>query len=376
MKIVVVEEKKKKFNKRKTMTTTLERIIKDSTNIKDYLIPVKQLMVDSGIHNQAMPAIPHIYFETGKESPISNTEYLRIHDNAITQIGQKFNIPSQYLSKLHTGKEWEKVLFAKTLSDHFDFSTRQNDNVLVRINDGVLKAFVSDKFERYNSASVLATFVQKMAENGFKIAQSYYDGISYFVEFADKEHPVMINGQEHWFGVQYRNSDFGQSALDIKLMLVKKICSNGMTMKTVMRQIHKGKTLGFDAKDFQLSKRTLDLEGELKTSIINDIIPQIVSPEAKANLVDAFLKVDKLDIPVDTVIKQLPSVVTKSDIENIQKILMENSEESGVRDCGNVLRVANAISYLANGLDEEKAISKAKYKDIAGQVIMKYVTLN
>lgn len=360
------------------MTTTLERIISDSTSIQDYLVPVKNLLVDSGIHNEVAEKVPAILFNTNSEKTVlsSDTLYLKIHDNAVTQIGQKFNIPSQYLSKLKNGSDWEKSLFAKTLSDHFDFSTRQNDKVLVRINNGVLKAFLSDRFERYNSASVLATFAQKMAENGFKIAQSYYDGISYFVEFADKEHPVMINGQAHWFGVQYRNSDFGQSALDIKLMLVKQICTNGVVMNTVMRQVHKGKTLGFDANQFQLSKETFELEGQLKVSIINDIIPQIVSQEARNNLVDAFLKVDKLDIPVDTIIKQLPNVVTKSDIESIQKILMANTEESGVRDCGNVLRVANAISYLANGLDEEKAMSKAKYKDIAGQVIMKYVTLN
>jgi hypothetical protein len=85
------------------------------------------------------------------------------------------------------------------------------------------------------------------------------------------------------------------------------------------------------------------------------------------------MKVDKIDIPVETVIKRLPNTVTKFDIEKINSILLENTYESGVRDCGNILRVANAVSFLANKLDNSDAIIKAKYKDIAGNLIENFV---
>jgi hypothetical protein len=355
------------------MKETLERIIKDSSQIKDFLVPVKKLTVDSGIHNEVAEQIPAIFFETSNNNTL-DSQYLTIHDNAIVQVGQKLNIPTQYLQRLKSGNDWEKVLFKNTLSDHFSFSQRNNEKVLIRSNNGVLKAFLSDKYDRYNSVNVLSTFAEGMAINGFKINEAYYNGISYFIEYADKDHPIMLNNQAHWLGVQYRNSDFGQSALDIKLMLIKQVCSNGMTMSKIMRSVHKGRQLGFDDNNsFELSKETLDLEAKLKVSIVKDIIPQIVSEEARINLVEKYMKVDKIEIPVEKVIKQLPNTVTKSDIESINKVLLENTIESGVRDCGNIIRVANAISFLANDFNNEQAITKARYKDIAGNLIEKFV---
>jgi hypothetical protein len=85
------------------------------------------------------------------------------------------------------------------------------------------------------------------------------------------------------------------------------------------------------------------------------------------------MKVDKIDIPVETVIKRLPNTVTKFDIEKINSILLENTYESGVRDCGNIMRVANAISFLANDFNNEQAIIKARYKDIAGNLIETFI---
>lgn len=355
------------------MKETLERIINDSTQIKDFLVPIKKLSVDSGIYNEVPEQTPAIIFESNTDS-YPESQYLTLHDNAIVQIGQKFNVPTQYLQRLKTGNDWEKSLFSTTLLDHFSYSQKRNENVLIRSNNGILKAFLSDKYDRYNSVNVLSTFAEGMSSSGFKINEAYYNGISYFIEYADKDHPIMLNNQAHWLGVQYRNSDFGQSALDIKLMLIKQVCSNGMTMSKIMRSVHKGRQLGFDDNNsFELSKETLDLEAKLKVSIVKDIIPQIVSEEARINLVEKYMKVDKIEISVEKVIKQLPNTVTKSDIESINKVLLENTIESGVRDCGNIIRVANAISFLANDFNNEQAIIKARYKDIAGNLIEKFV---
>ncbi len=352
----------------KSMQSTINKIIEDYENMQDYFVPV--IKMDSLFEEEKKP---HLYFPTTTDVFKPEPEILTFHPNALNQVSAKLGIPGQFMRTLHDGEDWEKNLFCRTINDFFHFSPRNEDKFLIRSNKGVAKAILSDSYDRYNSLNVLSTFLTEMKKHNFVGNNVYYDGITYFLEMTNKQIPIEINGQNHWLTVQYRNSDFGQSALDIRLMLTKQVCSNGMVLNSIMRSVHKGKKIQ-QGKDFKLSDKTLNLESELKQQIIADVIPQIVAEDNIIRIKNAFDEANQIDIPVDTVVEKLPSVnATKKDIENIKGILMSNDESTGTTDGGNVLRVVNAISFLANDFTEEEAEPANKYKEMSGKLLSKYV---
>lgn len=348
----------------------LEKLVTDASNIEDYLVTSKKL----GVTN---PKETEKNYKPEIILPLSNEAFpdvttLKLSDNALSQISAKMNINSTYLRRLHSGSVWEQSLFTRTLVDHLDYKN-PTDNFLLRTNNGILKGFLSDRYERYDSNEVLIGFLTKMKEHQFNINKVYYDGITYFVEMTNKNIPIMINDQLHWITVQYRNSDFGASALDIRMMITKQVCSNGMVLNSIMRKVHKGKELQAN-KDFKLSNETFRLEAELKKSILNDVIPQIVSEQNIIRIRSMFEEVNQIDVPVKSVIQKLPSIgATKNDLERIENIILDAKEETGVVNCGPVLKVASAISWMANDYELEEAVSANKYKEMSGNLISKYV---
>ena len=369
MRIALIDVTLEKFKNMNPNIEMLNKIENDFNNLHDYLIPSNKISV-----NWFEKEKPMIIFPTNNDVFIPEAEALKIHSNALTQIGDKLNIPGKYLNNLYNGDIWQQKLFSTTLNEHFTYSSRNTDRFLLRSNNGILKAVLSDKFDRYNSIGVLTTFLDQMLKAKFNIGNVYYDGLSYFVEMNKKDTPIMINDEPHWISVQFRNSDFGQSALSINMMLVKQICTNGMVLTNLMRSIHKSKQME-SGPNFKLSDKTLQLESEYKKSIINDIIPQVLSEENIVRITQYFDKLNKIDVSVDSVIEKLPLLAaTKSDIDTIQNILMENKYETGVTTGSNPIRVANAISWIATGMDLENGESANNYKPMSGKLLSKYVT--
>jgi len=343
----------------------LGQIILDNENLTDYLVPQKKLSVQTQIEGSPLIIYPL--------DSIGNVDNLSINKNAITQLGDKIKIPAAYLQKLHDGETWEKNLFATTLNDHFDFKKRRTP-VLLRASQGELKAYLSNSYERYNSVAVLGQFLESFSNNGLTLSQAYFDGIRYFVEVTNKNNPFLIGGEPHFFSIQYRNSDYGRGALDIKFMLIKQVCTNGMIIKSALRKIHKGRQINIQGQNFQLSEDTLNKETIAKKAIVRDVANYICSPAAVDDIIQFYDKANNIDIKVEKVIEKLPSVnATKKDVELIQNILMRNDNKTGTTTGGNVIRVANAVSYIANTFDNDQCESINKYREMSGNLIHKFV---
>lgn len=48
----------------------------------------------------------------------------KIHDNAIGQLGDKFNVPAKYLRELASGNEWQRNLASTILNEHSAWTNR------------------------------------------------------------------------------------------------------------------------------------------------------------------------------------------------------------------------------------------------------------
>ena len=335
-------------------------MMKDSQDLADYFIHPKSIFYlpgdDKGIT---------LNFEEYKD----NYQTFIMSSNAISQFSAKNKIPGAYLSTLTQGKAWERNLGAIIMDKHS--ANGPTKKVLVRTVRDEVRGYLSNTYERYSSVEVFKDFIHIAQDNNAIISNAYYNDISAYVEALVID-PVTIAGEEWLYGVQFRNSDFGGAALDMKLMLVKLICTNGMTRNSLLRKIHRSSEI--ESVNIKLSEQTLYHNTMAKRGLIKDFAAHIFNRDnilAEANLLE---QVGRIQIEAEEVIKKLPSLgATKSDIDEVQKLLMENAQHTGVVNGGNVLRVSNAVSYLANTVDEADRI--ASYKDISGKLINHYSSL-
>ena len=362
---LLLNNKESMFND-KLNHSMIENIMADSQKLNDYLVPQHRISVSYNLTSSK----PRMNVPINQYREVKS---MNIHTNAITQLGDKIGVPANYLKNLSEGQDWQKSLFSRTLNDHFSFLERQNP-VLLRTNDYAVKAYLSNSYDRYNSVEVLGQFLTSFYNNGLELSQAYFDGIRYFVELTSKNNPIMIDNQLHFFAVQFRNSDYGRGALDIRFMLIKQICSNGMVMQSALRKIHRGRKMELPGDNFMLSEDTMKKETAAKKGIVRDVANYICSEKCVNDIISRYQKANDIEIEVSDVIEKLPSVgATKKDIDLIQNILMGNKAETGVQEGGNIVRVASAVSYIANRYDNTEAESINKYREMSGNLLMKFV---
>lgn len=59
------------------------------------------------------------------EMKLGDNGVYTIHDNAIGQLGERFNVPSKYLRELAGGNEWQRNLASTILNEHSTWTTKQ-----------------------------------------------------------------------------------------------------------------------------------------------------------------------------------------------------------------------------------------------------------
>jgi hypothetical protein len=336
-------------------------MMNDSIGLNDYLIHPSQVMYQPNYLNNGVQVV---------FSP-KDSEYLTLgmSKNAISQFSGKHLIPGGYLSELAWSKDepWKRNLASIIMNKHA--GNQEKKKILIRAVNDEVRGYLSNTYERYSSIEVFKDFIGIAQEHQAVISNAYYNGINSYVEALVID-PVTILGEEWLYGVQFRNSDFGGAALDMRLMLIKLVCTNGMTRNSLLRKIHRSSEI--ESLGIELSQETLYHNTMAKKSLIKDFSNHIFNRDNILKEANMLETVGRINVEPTEVIKKLPALgATKNDIEEVRALLMANAVHTGVRNGGGVIRVANAVSYLANTVDEADRI--ADYKDISGKLINLYV---
>lgn len=347
----------------------ITRMAIDNGQIEDYLVtPGKDIVVFPEPHK----GLNMVICDNVDDPIVEFYDNIHlVHPHALSQLASKNNLPGFHLAKWSKGELWEQQIATNVINDHFT-NKRYKNQVMLRTIDNTIRAYVSDKFDRYNSTEVFKEFIQMSKIHGARVSNAYYNDISSYIEVLIPE-PITINDEDWVYAVQFRNSDFGGAAMDIRSMLIKLICTNGITRQSMLRQIHRGSTI--ESSDIKLGMDTIKANTEAKKLLIRDYSNHIFSKDHINQEIDKFEFVNRIAINIEKPIAKLPKFgATKEDIENIRNLLMENHPETGVAKGGNVMRVANAISYLANEFADmdSNADKIASYKDMAGKLITSY----
>lgn len=349
----VVTKKVQRMIERKQndVRQTMQRLIYEGSMAQDYIAPL-------GVELRQKESTPVITFNSDDEQLVMNMRKspYTLHDNAVGQLAEKMNIPSQYLKGLARGNQWQKQLAATVLNEHSSWTERQR--MLVRSVGTEVRGILSDSYRRLNSVEILTAFVEEASLQGAVVADAKMTDTKVWTETilpSPITVPTVKNGDVIIFmGARFSTSDYGDGAVDIRAFLLNGVCLNGMVRESVMKQIHLGARL---PDNLQLSERTYELDTKTTVSATRDLTKSLFSREAIMQKAVEIQGASNIDVDFDSELKKLVKVgsINKSDSESVQKILMNNNPNDGMQGGSTLWKLTQAITAHARELDDRRS---------------------
>jgi hypothetical protein len=273
------------------------------------------------------------------------------------QVASKLGIPKAYYDKI------ESIPGLRTINVN-EIIRSQGEKRMVRTLDGNVRAFLSDKYRPIDHYELLAETIfpvlQQFKSDLIVKAHSISD-IRFYLElvFPGLQGEVK-EGDVIQAGIIATNSEVGAGALDIKQLVWRCVCSNGMIRKSLFRKHH----IGSRIEDTGVFKPdTIRAELESYKLRLRDVIDHSLTHAAIQDTVKEF------------------QIAAGDEIDNITKTVENVTKryQLGERDrdklIGGVIRddninrygLANSITALAHEIEDPDR--QYEVEKIGGQII-------
>jgi len=214
---------------------------------------------------------------------------------AQTQLASRCDIPIRYWDKMLDGCKDD------LLADNVNAWLPDMTDRRLRTFPDVIRAIVSHRFKAIDNYDVILTAAKATRGTTATIQRATVTESRLYVRMIDLENKVRIeDGSEVNPGVVVRNSEVGHGALVVAPFVWRQVCSNGMMMDSVLREVH----LGGKIDPGLLSSETIALEGELVYSGIEDVIGTVFRDH---NRFQTYI--DHLNDGMKTKIADIPKLV-------------------------------------------------------------------
>ena len=289
-----------------------------------------------------------------------------LHEHAIGQAGEKLGIPTGYIKKLSRGSQWERDLASSILNEHSAYTDRKK--VLVRAVGNEVRGILSDQYRRLDTSKIYSAFFNECNKHGAAAISAHIDATRTYCETILPNVisiPTGKNGVVHMvFGLRISNSDFGDGALRLQSYSMQVVCLNGMTRDNMLRQVHLGRQL---PDDLSLSENTYRLDTETQASLISDIVGNSFNPKSIAKQAKIIQLASESDVDLHNEIKKLKSTsLFKSEIEDIERVLISNKKSDGVQGDATLWKLSQAMTAVAR--DSESTRRQREIEEISGKL--------
>lgn len=300
------------------------------------------------------------------EMQLDNNGVYTIHDNAIGQLGERFNVPSRYLRDLAGGDEWQRGLAATILNEHSTWTHRTR--TLVRTVGNEVRGVLSDSYRRLNSEQIIMSFLETSNKMGAQLADGFMDATRIYMEVLMPDTiaiPTEKNGLvEMAFGARLSTSDYGDGALELRAFLMQGVCLNGMCRDSVMRQVHLGGRL---PENIKLSQRTYELDTKTQASAIRDLTKGIFSKESITQRAYEIQGASAMEVDMEKELKSLSKgKLTKDETKSVERILMANKPDDGVAGESSLWKLVAGITAHSRELEPRR---QRDLQEIAGDLM-------
>ena len=173
-----------------------------------------------------------------------NDELTRITDIsefAFSQLCSRVGIPAGYVKKCFERNKEELAI-----QNFQSWAQDMNQNILVRENNGVVRAVLSDSYVPFDSYKVLKTLNNTVDDTLYRPNQVFLSEDKLHIRFIGYE-PLPFDNEELYAGFTVDSSDVGRGSLNMKFFIYRPVCTNGMVVSkmggTLFRQNHIGSNM-------------------------------------------------------------------------------------------------------------------------------------
>jgi hypothetical protein len=356
------------MNSRKAATQRLEQLIEKGRSkageVVRYVIdnqPTDRLVRGDQFHFEAdkKDGALIVSLPAGDLSPVRQ----RLHRHSILQMAAATDLPVKFIDLLQqTTEPWAPELLAHNLSTMFQnrFARRQ---YLLRSLGGEVRGFLSNRYRRLDSRSIVEAFAAAVQEKGAMPYEGYVTDTKVALQAIMPEVYEPIPGEMVAYGLSLENSDFGNGALSVRAYLLRIWCSNLAITQEEMRQVHLGRRLD---EATMYSDRTYELDAMTTVSALRDVIAAQLNASALRERMDSIRAAHAKQVDAGSARDLLRKALLKSESHAVVEAY--NSTDTHNLPAGNtVWRLSNAISWIAG--KTEDAERKLELMKLAGEVL-------
>jgi hypothetical protein len=205
------------------------------------------------------------------------TKFYDINSNAHRQIAERVGIPSKYYERMAAE---QPALLATNVNTWFQ---QKPERRLVRLLDGNVRAFLSDRYQRIDNWDVaqavlpvlLGTPGIECLSQDITDSRLYIKAVTHKVQAEVKSRRV---GDIVEAGVMISNSEVGLGAISIKPFVHFLVCTNGMVRdKDVLRRAHLGRQIDSENVVQYLTDETRKAEDHAVLLKVRDVVTAALS---------------------------------------------------------------------------------------------------
>jgi hypothetical protein len=208
---------------------------------------------------------------------------------------------------------------------------------------------LSDKYRRLDSRPIFEAFATAAAQVGLVPIDGVGADTKWSVRallpkvFEPIEHEVMS------FGLELRNSDYGDGKLQISIFVDRLWCTNMATLKDELSKVHLGARL---PDDLRLSQKTYDLDTETFASAIRDITTDCLSPKRVEDTCQVIRDNADREMNWNQAKRLLGTKLNKGELTETETLFEKGCNTDQVPVKQSRWKLSNAVSWLANGVDD------------------------
>ncbi len=243
----------------------------------------------------------HYMTDYGKEKEADITQF------AFSQLCARMGVPANYIKKCFTtGKE------ELALQNFRAWANEAEGNLLVRENDGIVRAVLSESYKPFDSYQVLRALKYTVDMKRWQPTQVFLSEDRLVVRFVDFTPLPVDDGSPLFLGFTVSSSDVGRGSLNVKMMIYRSVCTNGLLISsmggTLYKQHHIGESMSqskievfnriFTGLD-ETGKVIVDNISECRNRQLKDYEMEMLMEKAKREMKLSEKSVEKLKALVD-----------------------------------------------------------------------------
>lgn len=234
---------------------------------------------------------------------------------AHSQMAGKVGIPLNYYNKMLDVKNF------KLLADNINAWLHTEDNRMVRILDGRIRAILSDRYRVMDNFDMMFHAMFEFEQAGAEIHKADLTESHLYIKAVTPRLQGEIRpGDIVQGGVILRNSEVGASRFAVEPFILRLKCMNGLVVQEGYSRVHLGRRK--EEGEFNWSSETINLENKAIWSAVSDVIRQTFDPAGFESII-ARLK-SNAETPIKAPVQAVDNVVTYAGFtDDVKAMLLE-----------------------------------------------------